>query len=183
VPSGAYLLSGHDGPYAVERFTCGTAGDAWRWTATREDPATGVPLGRLELELRGAAQRVHAEAGGWLLRGGTAGGTCAWRRGPVERSDAAAGFTGTSPAWAVATRRLLGAAGPARLRLVHLADEVLATRLVDEAWRSAGTELVDGVEVERWEATDLATGERRVVHLTGELVLEAPGVRLLSLQA
>ena len=182
MPSGAYLLSGHDGPYAVERFSCGPSGDAWRWAASREDPVTGAPLGRLELELRGAAQRVHAEAGGWLLRGGTAGGECSWRRGQDERSTAAAGFTGTSPAFAVATRRLLGSAGPVRLRRVQVADEVLATRLVDEAWRCDGPELVDRVEVERCEATDLDTGERRVLHLAGDLVLEAPGVRLLSLQ-
>ena len=35
--------------------------------------------------------------------------------------------------------------------------------------------------VVRWEADDLATGERRRLHLAGDVVVEAPGVRLLEL--
>jgi alkylhydroperoxidase family enzyme len=36
-------------------------------------------------------------------------------------------------------------------------------------------------EVARWEAADLATGERAVVQVAGDVVLEAPGARLVDL--
>lgn len=179
--SGSYLLSGHDGPYAVERFTCGDDGGAWHWTATREHPRTGVPLGRLVVEVRAGGQRVHAEAGGWLLRGGTVGASCTWRRGEQERTAVAQGFTGTSPGWAAATVRLLAPTAPVRARLVRLADEVLATRLVDEAWAPRGRQDLDGLPVDTWEVEDLSTGEHRAVHLHGDVVLTAPGARLLDL--
>ena len=184
MPRGAYLLSGHDGPYAVERFSCAPGPAGWRYVATRADPATGAPLGRLDvvLDAAGRAHRVHVEAGGWELRGGAVGAQVLWRRGEVEREERAAGFTGTSPVWAVAATRLLGAAaGPVRLRLVRLGDEALATLVVEQAWVRTAVEEHDGVPVARWAADDLATGERRAVHLAGDVVLEAPGARLLEL--
>lgn len=189
MPSGAYLLSGPDlsgppGPYAVEHFTCGSGPAGWRYTATREDPATGAHLGWLDLVLdaAGLVRQVHVEAGGWVLRGGVVGPECTWRRGHDEHTARASGFTGSSPAWVVATARLLRPDEPVRTRLVRVTDDALGTRLVDEAWVRTGTRVSEGLPVDRYEAADLATGGRRVVHLAGDLVLEAPGVRLLDLQ-
>ncbi len=184
MPRGAYLLSGHDGPYAVERFSCAPGPVGWRYVATREHPSTGRPLGRLDVVLSaaGRAHRVHVELGGWELRGGAVGAQLLWRRGEVEREERAAGFTGTSPVWAVAAARLLGTTGgPARLRLVRLGDDALATLAVEQSWARTGFEDRDGVPVARWAVDDPATGERRDLALAGDVLLGAPGVRLLEL--
>ena len=104
--SGAYLLSGHDGPYALERFTCVDDADGWAYDGVREHPATGAPLGRLSLRLDGGTVRLHAEAGGWVLRGAASAGAAVWRRGSEEREAVADGFTGSSPAHLVVQARL-----------------------------------------------------------------------------
>jgi hypothetical protein len=178
--SGTYLLSGHDGPYAVERFRLTGDQDRWSWTATREEPDTGAPLGRLEVHADGATLRVHAEAGGWVLRGAASGGQVVWRRGDEERTAAADGFTGSSPAYLVAAAAR-AAAGPVRLRLVEVTEPVLATREVLQDWSAGQPEVRVDVELvgHRW--SDPATGEGGPVWLSGGLVLAAPGARLLSL--
>ena len=121
--------------------------------------------------------RLHAEAGGWVLRGAAAGGQVLWRRGEQERSTAGDGFTGTSPA------HLLAAAGLARprLHLVEVTEPVLATRATTQDWTALGDEERDGVLVVAWQVDDLTTGERRTVRLAGDVVVEAPGVRLIAL--
>ena len=171
--SGAYLLSGHDGPYALERFTCVRDGSRWSYDGVREDPATGVRLASLLVRLDGGTVRLHVEAGGWILRGAAAGGSVLWRRGSEEREAAADGFAGTSPAHLVVAARL----GLARMDLVELTEPVLATRLVRRAW----TRLVSEQDVDAHEVADLATGETGRVHLAGDVVVDAPGVRLLTL--
>jgi hypothetical protein len=175
--SGAYLLSGHDGAYALERFTCGPDEHGWRYDATREDPGTGAPLGRLELHLTGSQVRLHVEAGRWVLRGAAAGGEVLWRRGDQDRVEPGDGFTGTSPAFLVVASRL----GTGRLRLVEVTEPVLATRSAVQAWRLPDEEDHDGVAVAAYDVADLSTGERRTVRLTGEVVVQAPGVRLTAL--
>jgi hypothetical protein len=177
VISGAYLLSGHDGPYAAERFTCGTVEGLWRYEGLREDPATRTPLGRLELEHGGGTVRLHAEVGGWVLRAAVAGGEVVWRRGEQEQTSAADGLTGSSPAFLVACARL----GPGRLRLLEVTEPVLAVRAVLQDWARRPDEEHDGVAVQAWQVDDLSTGERRVVRLAGDVVVEAPGVRLTAL--
>ena len=181
--TGAYLLSGHDGPYAVERFSCSreASGDAdrWRWTATREDPRTGAPLGRLELHRDRAALRLHVEAGGWVLRGAAGSGEVVWRRGSEERTAAADGFTGSSPAHLIVASAL--AAGPVRLRLVEVTEPVLATREVLQDWTAGEPEVRDDVRLVSHRWSDPATGDGGPVWLSGGLVLAGPGVRLLSL--
>jgi hypothetical protein len=187
VPTGTYLLSGHDGPEAVERFSCAPGPAGWRYVAERADPATGSALGRLDLtvDAGGRTVRLLAEAGGWELRGGSLGAEVLWRRGDAERAAPAAGFTGTSPAYAVATARLLGLAVGERRRvaLVAVTDPALATRSVDEGWALTGVEQRDGVDVARYEVADLATGDRRVVHLAGDLVLAVDGACPVALTA
>lgn len=116
--------------------------------------------------------RVHAEAGGWVLRGGTAGLDVLWRRGREEREAVADGFHGDSPAYALAVvRRLDLAVGQSRrLRLVAVTEPVLATRLVDQEWTRRAAD--------RWEAADLATGERRTLRVEDGLVVEGSGLTL-----
>ena len=182
MPSGAYLLDvpdGATGPPAVERFSCAAGPLGWRYTAVRET-ADGRPLGRLDLVVDAAwrAVRLDATAGGWTLRGGAAAAELVWRRGEQEHRAPAASFTGDSPAFLVATARLLGLAVGVqrRVRLVRL-GEGLAPLTVEEGWGRTP----DVEEAERYEAADLATGERRVVHLVGDVVVDGTGVDLLSL--
>jgi hypothetical protein len=178
--TGAYLLSGHDGPYAVERFSLASSGDGWGWTATREEPGSGAPLGRLELHREGGAVRLHVEAAGWVLRGAAADGEAVWRRGAEERAAAADGFTGSSPAFLLATAGLAGA-GAVRLRLVEVTEPVLATREVLQDWAAPRPVVRDDVEVVGHRVRDPASGAGGELWLAGLLVLAAPGVRLLSL--
>jgi hypothetical protein len=173
VSSGSYLLSGHDGPYATERFVCGEEPAGWRYVGHRKDPESGVELGRIDLLLDavGRTLRLEVTAGGWLLRGGVVGAEALWRRGDEERSEQAHGFTGTSPAYAVAATRLAAAAGgSARLRLVAVHDSALATSTVDQSWRRDGPG--------QWAVDDLATGERRQLQVRDDLVLAGPGLAL-----
>ncbi|CAA9344347.1 MAG: hypothetical protein AVDCRST_MAG16-1987 [uncultured Frankineae bacterium] len=171
---GSYLLTGSTASEVVERFTCGPDGDGWTYAAVREDPGTGAPLGRLQLRLdaTGATSRLHVETGAWVVRGGCVGGAVLWRRGEQEGEDVAAGFWGTSPAYALAAlRRLRLAVGDVRrLRLVEVTEPVLALRLVDQSWTRAA--------VDRWRVDDLATGERRVFESDGDVVVAGTGLTL-----
>lgn len=152
--SGSYLLDG-----VVERFTW----DGRTYAATRHSGPQ--LLGRLELHVDREV-RLHAEAGGWVLRAGTVGPDVLWRRGTEEHEAVADGLTGPSPAYAVAlVRRLALAVGEQRrVRLVAVTEPVLATRLVDEAWLRTAENA--------YAVTDLATGERRAVTLVDGLVAE-----------
>ncbi len=172
MPAGSYLLSGHDGPYAVERFTCSEQPEGWRYVGCREHPATGHVLGRIELLIDALGQVVRLElaAGGWLLRGGVVGPEALWRRGEQERSEQAHGFTGTSPAYVVASTRL-AAAGTGHQRLIAVHDGALATSTVDQAWAVAN----DG-----WDSTDLATGERARWRVEDGVVVVGQGVHLTA---
>jgi hypothetical protein len=169
--SGTYQLSGHDGPYALERFTCGATPEGWRYDATRDGG------GRLELQLDGTTVRLHVEGGGWVLRGAASGGQALWRRGEQEHEAAGDGFTGSSPGFLLVGARL----ARARLSLVEVTEPVLATRATTQAWTSLGSTEHDGVVVSGWQVDDLATGERRTVRLAGDVVVEAPGVQLVAL--
>jgi hypothetical protein len=175
--TGAYLLSGHDGPYAEERFTCAGDDDGWWYEATRHHPSTGALTGRLELRVDAGTTRLHVEAGGWVLRGAASGGQALWQRGELERTAAADGFTGTSPGFLVAGARL----PPGLRHLVEVTEPVLATRTTSQQWNALGSQEHQGVLVDAWQVDDLATGERRTVRLAGEVVVEAAGVRLTHL--
>ena len=168
--SGRYLLTGHDGAFAVEAFTCAQGPAGWHYAATRTDPRGGAALGALDLLVDDAGRvlRLEVTGGGWLLRGGVVGGEALWRRGDQERSAVAHGFTGTSPSYAVVATRL--AVATELLRLVEVHDAALATVEVDQRWTGAGqawtSERRDTGEVGRWELWD-------------GVVLAGPGVQLL----
>jgi hypothetical protein len=173
VPAGSYLLAGPDGPSALERFRCGWDGSDWGWQSTRLDPSGATVLGRLRLQVDGTsgASRLEVSAGGWRLRGGTAGPDVLWRRGHQEHEVVATGFWGSSPAYALALllRLRLPEGGTERVRLVEVTEPVLATRTVDQAWARRGPSA--------YEVTDLATGERWALHWDGGLV-DGPGLSL-----
>ncbi|SCE09597.1 hypothetical protein GA0115245_146210 [Streptomyces sp. di188] len=99
-------------------------------------------------------------------------------------------FTGTSPAFLVATARLLrltpSTAGT-RVRLVAFTDPVLAPRTVDQSWALVDRETHPAdngpLTVDVYQVTALDTGEQHTVHLAGDVVLSAPGVELESLDS
>ena len=171
--TGRYLLTGPNGPYAVEDFDCGEEPGGWRYRATREDPATGARLGELDLlvDPAGRVLQLAAQAGGWLLRGGVVGAETLWRRGEQEHTAPAHGFTGSSPAFAVVCARLAAARGDGSLRLVAVHDAVLATVTVDQVWTGAG---------DMWTSVDRATGAVSRWLLDGDLIRAGPGVTALD---
>lgn len=130
--------------------------DGTTYACTRS--AGGRVVARLTLVV-GEQVRLHAEAGGWVLRAGTVGPDVLWRRGDEEREAVADGLTGPSPAYdlVLAGRLGLTVGGQRRVRLLAVTEPVLATRLVDEQWSRPADRM--------YEAVDLATGERRVVDL------------------
>lgn len=99
-------------------------------------------------------------------------------------------FTGSSPAFLVATARLLRltpSAAATRVRLVAFTDPVLAPRTVDQSWALVDreTHATDNgpLTVDAYQVTALDTGEQHTVHLAGDVVLSAPGVELEDLDS
>lgn len=191
MPRGSYLLTDpHDGrPLASEHFACAYDPSGWRYVSEVRDP-DGRPAGRVEVSTDpGWRQlRVEVRAGGWLLRGGSTGAEVTWVRHPGggEEREPAAGFTGRSPAFLVATARLLALTPGARvrLRLVRLSEVLGASRL-DQGWSCTGVDRhpagQGSLSVQTYDVADLATGTVTEVHLAGDVVLGAPGVELVEL--
>ena len=168
-----YRLSTPSGPDVVERLERRCTDSGWTCSAVRED-ARGAVLGRVDLRVdaAGVTTRLHAEAGGWVLRAGCVGPAVLWRRGPDEGEAVADGFSGTSPAYALAVvdRLRLDVGCSRRLRLVEVTDPVLAPRLVAQVWTRTAPD--------RWVADDLDTGERRVLQLRDGRVVGGTGLTL-----
>jgi hypothetical protein len=210
VPRGTYHHLDPGGILAgVEVFSCAPGPAGWRYVSQVYD-ADSVPLGRVDVTVdeRWRQVRVQVSAGGWTLRGGVVGPDAVWVRDPAEvgatvatgaggaggggaaeQVARAAGFTGRSPAFTVVTARLLGLGllDRRRVRLVGVTEPACVALPVDEGWA-----LVDVTEhdtetgplrIERYEVADLATAERRVVHLAGDVVVEAPGLDLVDLES
>lgn len=201
MPAGVYSFHDPTDGTALggERFSCAPGPAGWRYTATSLDGRGGVDLA---IDTRGRPVRVEVVAGDWRVRGGATvvdgGAAVAWVRGAVDPSmpDSAVeghaktpAFTGRSPAFLVATARLLGLTPgqSVRVRLTELTEPVLAPHPRDEAWALTGVEehpTPSGpLPVARYEVADLATGVRGVVHLAGDVVLAAPGVELEELES
>lgn len=198
MPNGRYSLTDtHDRlPLGEERFSCAPGSAGWRYVSKTYGP-DGSPIGGLDLTLDSRARplRLEARSGGWLVRGGAVDGV-AWVRtaaadpsGPhaAEGHDRAHGFTGRSPAFLVATARMLrlDPGRTARVRLVALTEPVLAPRTLDQSWQLADVEThaTDSgpLVVEMYQVTDLESGEQQQVHLAGDVVLAAAGVELEEL--
>lgn len=200
MPRGTYHHLDPDGSLVgVEVFSCAPGPSGWRYVSQTYD-AANVPLGRVDVTVDGSWRqvRVQVTAGGWTLRGGLAGPEAVWVRLPAdappseggdEQTAPAVGFTGRSPAFAVASARMLrlDLLDRRRVRLVGVNEPACVALPVDEGWALVDVEEHDTdtgpLRVERYEVADLATAERRVVHLAGDVVLEAPGLELADLES
>jgi hypothetical protein len=179
MPRGTYV---HDSE-VEERFTCAPDGGGWRYSAERSDGGTV----ELVADGRWRPARLQVTAGDNWLKAGAAGPELLWVSGGRERSARAAGFLGDSPGLLVAVARALDLAEGERVdvRLLVVSSPALAVRTVPQRWRLAETvwHETDGdrLPVERYEITDLETGETSQVHLAGDVVVAAPGVELTDL--
>lgn len=180
MPCGAYL---HESG-VEERFSCGPEGGGWRYAAERSDGGTI----ELVADGRWRPARLQVTAAGNVLRGGAAGPELLWVTAGREHSARAAGFLGASPGLLVVLARSLRAGDGERLdvRVLELTMPSMAVRTVPQRWALAEIVRHDagGAElpVERYEITDLETGEVADLHLAGDVVVAAPGIELVNLE-
>ncbi|AUH42716.1 hypothetical protein [Streptomyces sp. CMB-StM0423] len=196
MPRGRYsLYDPYDGtPLGDEHFQCAPGASGWRYTARTTDP-DGTATGSVDLTIDhlGRPVRLELHAAGWQVRGAALDGIT-WVRSDATGDQAregnarAHGFTGTSPAFLIATTRLLGppsTQAPQRLRLVALTHPVLAPRTLDQAWKKTGEDTHEAdtgpLQVVNYQVSDLETGKQGEVHIAGDVVLAAPGVELEEL--
>ncbi|MGW3486953.1 hypothetical protein [Streptomyces sp. NPDC001054] len=199
MPRGRYSLHDpHDGRLlAEEHFQCAPGPSGWRYVARLTTPVGEPDAGSVDLTLdsRGRPLRLELRAGGWQIRGGALEGLT-WVRSDPEGNHATEGnarahaFGGTSPAFYVATARLLRLtpqSPPTRIRLVSFSAPVLATRTADQSWQLTDTQAhaTDNgpLRVDSYQVSDLETGERHDVHVAGDVVLAAPGIELEDLES
>jgi hypothetical protein len=200
MPSGRYSFhdTHDDAPLGEERFSCARGPSGWRYTA-QTFAVSGEPEGSIDLtlDLHSRPLRLELRHQGWQIRGGMLDGL-SWVRShqddPAGRharegSERAHAFMGRSPAFLIATARLLRLEPGAstRLRLVQLTEPVLAPHTIDQGWtlEATDTHATDSgpLLVERYRIADLGTGEESVVHLAGDVVLAAPGIELEQLES
>lgn len=206
MPRGRYSLHDpHDHtPLGEEHFQCATGPSGWRYvsqiTASHDRPdatRSPQPAGTVDLTIDtlGRPLRLELQAGGWQVRGAALDGVTWVRTDPTgerarEDNAPARSFTGASPAFLVATARLLRpalGAAPVRVRLVSFAPSVLAPRTLDQSWTllDSETHVTDSgpLVVENYQVSEVDTGEVHSVHLAGDVVLSAPGVELEELES
>lgn len=197
MPRGHYSLHDpHDHtPLGEEHFHCAPGPSGWRYVSQRTAPS-GEPTGSVDLALDelGRPIRLELHAGDWQIRAAAIDGVTWVRTDPTgthatEANAPAHAFTGTSPAFLVATTRLLRLtpASPAtRVRLVAFTDPVLAPRTLDQSWallKSEAHATDNGpLIVDEYQVTALDTGEQHTIHISGDVVLSAPGMELENLE-
>lgn len=157
-------------------------------------PATTPASVDLALDELGRPIRLQLHAASWQIRGAAIDGVTWVRTDPTgthatEGNVRAHAFTGTSPAFLVATARLLRLTpeSPAtRVRLVAFTDPVLAPRTLDQSWALMNSEAhaTDNgpLIVDEYQVSALDTGEQHTVHLVSDVVLSAPGLELEDLE-
>jgi hypothetical protein len=197
MPRGRYSLHDpHDHtPLAEEHFHCAPGPSGWRYVSQLTSPS-GDPAGSVDLALDdlGRPIRLELHASGWQVRGAALDGVTWVRTDPTgahatEGNVRAHAFTGTSPAFLIATARLLRLtpdASATRVRLLAFTDPVLAPRTLDQSWAliTRETHATDNgpLAVEEYQVTALDTGEQHAVHLSGDVILSAPGIELEDLE-
>ncbi|MEU9879556.1 hypothetical protein ACIBCS_36120 [Streptomyces phaeochromogenes] len=198
MPRGRYSLHDpHDHtPLAEEHFHCAPGPSGWRYVSQLTSPS-GDPAGSVDLAIDdlGRPIRLELHASGWQVRGAAIDGVTWVRTDPTgvhatEGNVRAHAFTGTSPAFLIATARLLRLtpdASATRVRLVAFTDPVLAPRTLDQSWAliTRETHATDNgpLTVEEYQVTALDTGEQHAVHLSGDVILSAPGIELEDLES
>lgn len=198
MPRGHYSLHDtHDHtPLGEEHFHCAPGPSGWRYVSQRTAPS-GEHIGSVDLALDelGRPIRLELQAGDWQIRAAAIDGVTWVRTDPTgthaaEDNAPAHAFTGTSPAFLIAISRLLRLtpASPAtRIRLVAFTDPVLAPRTLDQSWtllKSEAHATDNGpLTVDEYQVTALDTGEQHAIHITGDVVLSAPGIELENLES
>jgi len=198
MPRGRYSLHDpHDHtPLGEEHFQCAPGPSGWRYVSQVTTP-TGEHRGSVDLTLDqlGRPVRLELHAGSWQVRGAALDGLTWVRSDPsgthaTEGNARAHAFTGTSPAFLVATAlllRLTPSASATGVRLVDFTEPVLAPHTVDQSWALVNREAhpTDNgpLIVDAYQVTALDTGERHTVHLAGDIVLAAPGIELEDLES
>ncbi|MEV6162984.1 hypothetical protein AB0L71_13845 [Streptomyces sp. NPDC052052] len=198
MPRGRYSLHDlHDHTLlGEEHFQCAPGPSGWRYVSTITAPS-GDHLGSVDLTLDepGRPIRLELHAAGWQVRGAALEGVTWVRTDPTgmqatEGNVRAHAFTGTSPAFLVATTRLLGLTPDSpetRVRLVAFTDPVLAPRTVDQSWALVNSEAhaTDNgpLIVDEYQVRALDTGEQHTLHIAGDVVLSAPGIELEDLES
>ncbi|MER5935189.1 hypothetical protein [Streptomyces sp. NPDC002054] len=197
MPRGRYSLHDpHDhAPLGEEHFHCAPGPSGWRYVSQRTTPE-GEHAGSVDLAIDelGRPIRLELNAASWQVRGAAIDGVTWVRTDPTgteatEGNVRAPSFTGTSPAFLVATSRLLRltpGAPATRIRLVNFTDPVLAPRTVDQAWallRTQNHSTDSGLlAVDEYQVSALDTGEVHTIHIAGDVVLSAPGIELEHLE-
>jgi hypothetical protein len=197
MPRGRYSFHDtHDHtPLGEEHFHCATGPSGWRYTAQTTTPG-GDHAGSIDLTIDhlGRPIRLEMHAASWQVRAAALDGVTWVRTDPTgehaqEGNAPAHAFTGASPAFLVATARLLRltAGAPAtRVRLVSFRPPVLAPLTVDQSWSLITTTAhpTDSgtLAVDEYRVSDLATGEQHDIHIAGDVVLAAPGIELEDLE-
>jgi hypothetical protein len=198
MPRGRYSFHDtHDHtPLGSEHFHCAPGPSGWRYTAQITTPA-GDHSGSVDLTVDdlGRPIRLELHAASWQVRGAAIDGVTWVRTDPIgehaqEGNVPAHAFTGASPAFLIATARLLRlepGAPATRVRLVTFAPPVLAPRTLDQSWvlvkREAHATDNGLLPVDEYQVADLATGEVSTVHIAGDVVLSAPGIELEDLES
>ncbi|WP_326722696.1 MULTISPECIES: hypothetical protein [unclassified Streptomyces] len=200
MPRGRYSLHDpHDHtPLAEEHFHCAPGPSGWRYVSQLTAPS-GDHAGSVDLALDdlGRPIRLELNAASWQIRGAALDGVTWVRTDPTgtqatEGNVRAHAFTGSSPAFLIATARLLRLtpstpASATRVRLVAFTDPVLAPRTLDQSWAliSRETHATDNgpLTVDEYQVTALDTGEQHAVHIAGDVVLAAPGIELEHLES
>ncbi|MFF1682064.1 hypothetical protein [Streptomyces sp. NPDC058256] len=200
MPRGRYSLHDpHDHtPLAEEHFHCAPGPSGWRYVSQLTTPS-GDHAGSVDLALDdlGRPIRLELNAASWQIRGAALDGVTWVRTDPTgtqatEGNVRAHAFTGSSPAFLIATARLLRLtpstpASATRVRLVAFTDPVLAPRTLDQSWAliSRETHATDNgpLTVDEYQVTALDTGELHAVHIAGDVVLAAPGIELEHLES
>jgi hypothetical protein len=198
MPRGRYSLHDtHDHtPLGEEHFHCAPGPSGWRYVSQTVTPS-GDHSGSVDLAIDelGRPIRLELNAASWQVRGAAIDGVTWVRTDPTgthatEGNAPAHAFTGTSPAFLVATARLLRltpASPVTRVRLVRFTDPVLAPLTLDQSWALLKTEThatdTGPLNVDEYQVTDLDTGEQQAVHLAGDVVLAAPGIELEHLES
>ena len=196
MPRGRYSLHDlHDHtPLGEEHFSCAPGPSGWRYVSRTTAPS-GEDLGSVDLALDelGRPIRLELRAANWRIRGAAIEGVTWVRTDPTgthatEGNVRAHAFSGTSPAFLIATARLLRLtpdSSAVRVRLVTFTDPVLAPRTVDQSWALVNSEAhaTDNgpLTVDEYQVSALDTGERHTVYIAGDVVLAAPGIELEDL--
>ncbi|MCK8681741.1 hypothetical protein [Streptomyces lichenis] len=196
MPRGRYSLHDpHDRtPLGGEQFHCAPGPSGWRYVAQTTTPS-GAHNGSVDLAIDdlGRPIRLELQAREWRVRGAALDGVTWVRTDPSgehasEGSVRAHSFTGSSPAFLIATTRLLRltpGSPSTRVRLVAFTDPVLAPLTVDQSWALVNSEAhpTDNgpLTVDEYQVSTVDTGELHTVHIAGDVVLSAPGIELEDL--